>query len=56
MRLHNQVAIITGGASGLGRAAAQLFAQEGARVVIADYQETAGREVAEALRLAFSWM
>jgi len=49
MRLHNQVAIITGGASGLGRAAAQLFAQEGARVVIADYQETAGREVAEAI-------
>ncbi len=49
MRLHNQVAIITGGASGLGRAAAGLFAQEGAHVVIADYQESAGKEAAEAI-------
>lgn len=49
MRLHNQVAIITGGASGLGRAAARLFAGEGARVVIADYQEAAGRAAAEAI-------
>lgn len=49
MRLHQQVAIITGGASGLGRAAAQLFAGEGAHVVIADYQEATGRETAEAI-------
>ncbi|MFY0544641.1 3-oxoacyl-ACP reductase FabG [Brevibacillus sp. H7] len=49
MRLHNQVAVITGGASGLGRAAAELFAREGAHVVIADYQETLGKEAADAI-------
>jgi NAD(P)-dependent dehydrogenase (short-subunit alcohol dehydrogenase family) len=35
-RLHDKVAIITGAATGIGRAAAQLFAAEGARVVVAD--------------------
>lgn len=38
MRLLNQVAIITGAASGIGRAVAIRFAQEGARVVAADLQ------------------
>jgi NAD(P)-dependent dehydrogenase (short-subunit alcohol dehydrogenase family) len=36
------VAVITGAASGLGRACAERFAREGARVVIADIQEEAG--------------
>lgn len=36
MRLHNRVAVITGGGSGFGRGMAHLFAQEGARVVVAD--------------------
>lgn len=35
-RLHDKVAIVTGAATGIGRAAAQLFAAEGARVVVAD--------------------
>lgn len=43
--LANRVAIITGGASGIGRAAALLFAREGAAVLIADRDEMGGREV-----------
>ena len=36
MKLENSVAIITGAASGIGRAAAELFAAEGARLALAD--------------------
>ena len=42
--LKGQVAIITGAASGIGRAAARLFAEHGARVLIADVDEAGGRE------------
>ena len=36
MRLEGKVSIITGGGSGMGRVAAQLFAGQGARIVVAE--------------------
>jgi NAD(P)-dependent dehydrogenase (short-subunit alcohol dehydrogenase family) len=48
-RLDGKVAVITGGASGMGEATARLFVSEGARVVIADLQREKGAEVARSL-------
>jgi NAD(P)-dependent dehydrogenase (short-subunit alcohol dehydrogenase family) len=48
-RLDGQVAVITGAASGIGRATAQRFVEEGARVVVADVQVEAGQATAEEL-------
>lgn len=47
--LKNKVAIITGAASGIGSAAATLFAEEGAAVVVADVQDQAGQSLADEL-------
>jgi NAD(P)-dependent dehydrogenase (short-subunit alcohol dehydrogenase family) len=52
MRLKDKVAIITGGGGGMGRVAAQMFAAEGARVVVAEYSEAAGAETANLVRAA----
>lgn len=49
MKLKNKVAVITGGGSGIGRAIALRFAQEGARVVIAELNEQTGAETAQAI-------
>src|SRR5579872_3544659 len=46
-RLQDKVAIITGGVSGMGLAAAELFVAEGARVVVADIQAEKGRALAQ---------
>ena len=48
-RLAGKVVIITGAATGIGRAAAELFADEGARLVVADYAEEAGRATVAAI-------
>ena len=50
MELKDRVALVTGGASGIGRATAKLFAEEGASVVIADLDHEAGRQLAREMR------
>ena len=46
-RLKDQVAIVTGGGAGIGRATCELFAEEGAAVVVAERNETTGQATAE---------
>ena len=49
MRLADKVCVITGAGSGMGRVAAGMFAAQGARVVVADYNETAAAETVAAV-------
>lgn len=50
MRLADKVAIITGAASGMGRASALRFAEEGAKVVVADIDSQGGQETVDMVR------
>lgn len=51
MRLKNKVAVITGGAQGIGRAIALGMAREGAKVVVADLQSEKARSVADEVKI-----
>ena len=50
MRLKDKVAIVTGATAGMGRAAAELFAQEGAKVVLCGRRESPGQEIVEVIK------
>jgi len=50
MRLADKVTIITGAGGGMGRVAAQMFAKEGAKIVVAEYGEAAGKETVDLIR------
>lgn len=50
MRLQDKIAIVTGAAHGIGRSIAEVFAEEGASVFIADVDASAGKAAADAIR------
>jgi 3(or 17)beta-hydroxysteroid dehydrogenase len=47
MRLAGKIALVSGGASGMGRSESEIFAREGAKVVVADVLEAEGKQVAD---------
>jgi len=52
MRLKDKVAIVTGPSSGIGRATAIRFGEEGAKVIVADVNDAGGQETVEAIEKA----
>jgi 3(or 17)beta-hydroxysteroid dehydrogenase len=52
-RISGKTALVTGAASGLGKADAMLLAKEGAKVIITDINESAGRDLERALNAAY---
>jgi NAD(P)-dependent dehydrogenase (short-subunit alcohol dehydrogenase family) len=50
MRLDGKVALITGGGSGMGKVASELFASEGAKIVLTDVNDVAGAATASSIR------
>jgi NAD(P)-dependent dehydrogenase (short-subunit alcohol dehydrogenase family) len=52
LRLRDKVAIVTGGGFGMGRGASVLFAAEGAKVVVVDWNETTGKETVSQIKTA----
>ncbi len=55
-RLKNKVAVITGGASGIGLGTVKLFIEEGAQVVVGDLQDDRGRELEETYKDSLSYI
>ena len=51
MRLENKVALVTGGASGIGRATAQVFAREGSKVVVSDLNVAGSEETVQEIEV-----
>ena len=52
MRLEDKTAVVTGAASGIGRATAERFAEEGARVIVTDVDADGGEETVDAIETA----
>lgn len=52
MRLQNKNAIVTGSGNGIGRAIAQRFASEGAKVTVAELEEDSGRKTVDLIEQA----
>ena len=56
MKLEGKVAVITGSATGIGRATARLFAREGAKVVIADIKDGDATETVKMIEEGWWWV